>query len=70
MTKPNKQNVKRAREGNKTKSCGLLYEGGDGYYETNCKQAFFFDTGNREENNFKFCPFCGGEILDREAGVV
>ena len=33
-----------------------------GMYETGCGNAFQTIEGDIEENNFKFCPYCGGKI--------
>lgn len=32
-------------------------------YETGCGNAFECMEGDIEENNFKFCPYCGGKIV-------
>ncbi len=34
-------------------------------WETECGEAHQFTTGNIEENNHKFCPYCG-EIIEEE----
>ena len=34
-----------------------------GIYETDCKEAFQFEAGQRHDNRFKFCPYCGGKIV-------
>jgi len=36
----------------------------DCYYETECKEAQYFDTGNIKDNKYKFCPYCGGKICN------
>ena len=36
----------------------------DGIYHTSCGQAQEFTTGTREENGYKFCPYCGKEITE------
>jgi hypothetical protein len=33
-----------------------------GVYETGCNQAFEFTSGSPDDNNFLYCPYCGGEI--------
>ena len=38
----------------------------DDYWDTNCGEAFYFDTGGIEENGFNFCPYCGKEIEVRD----
>jgi len=35
-----------------------------GMYETGCGNAFQTIEGDIEENNFKFCPYCGGKIRE------
>lgn len=39
-------------------------ENDDGYYETECNRAFFFETGTVSENNAHYCIFCGKLIED------
>lgn len=36
----------------------------DGDYTTECGEAFVFDSGTPKENNFNFCCFCGGKLVD------
>ena len=36
----------------------------DGIYSTECDDAFVFDTATPKENNFNFCCFCGGKLVD------
>lgn len=43
--------------------CKWKYDG-EGFYETSCENSFFFDTGDRKENKFKYCPFCGNKIIE------
>ena len=33
------------------------------YYETACGEAFCFIVGNPKNNNMKFCPYCGSELI-------
>lgn len=33
-----------------------------GMWETGCGNSFEFIEGDIEENNFKFCPYCGFRI--------
>jgi hypothetical protein len=33
------------------------------HWETGCKNAFQFTDGGPKENNFKFCPYCGGKMI-------
>jgi len=37
------------------------------YWETECGKSFMFtDNENLSENEFKFCPYCGGAIKESE----
>jgi hypothetical protein len=38
----------------------------DGFYNTACGQAFFFDTGNIKENKFIYCSYCRGKIKEKK----
>jgi hypothetical protein len=38
------------------------YFGDDRYYATACDETFFFSEGTPKENNFVYCPYCGGKI--------
>lgn len=42
--------------------CFWIRDSDSGAYDTECDQAFFFDSGDVQENNFAFCPFCGERI--------
>ncbi len=47
-------------------SCVWEYEeGGYGFFTTSCGNSFEFSEGDSgpDENDFKFCPFCGEDIL-------
>lgn len=35
---------------------------GDEYYMTDCEHAHLFFDGTPENNNYKFCPYCGGRL--------
>lgn len=42
-----------------------------GIYSTSCGEAFVIEAGTPTENNFKFCTYCGGALIDaaiRKAG--
>ena len=34
------------------------------YYETSCGGNFEFLEGNPKDNEFKYCPYCGGLLID------
>lgn len=36
----------------------------DGIYQTECGDAFVFDSGTPKENKFNFCCFCGKKLAD------
>lgn len=42
--------------------------GDENYTCTNCGEILVLEEGTPEENEYKFCPFCGAEIegVDRE----
>lgn len=44
--------------------CLWKFDDLDGIYESGCGRNFFFETGTAEENGFKFCPFCGKELMN------
>lgn len=35
-----------------------------GTFDTSCGNIFSFTEEGIKENNFKFCPYCGGEIIE------
>lgn len=39
----------------------------EGTYDTSCGGLFSITEGTVEENDFKYCPYCGGEIKAYEA---
>jgi len=49
------------------KICEWESEDDDGTFssdwQTGCNNIFEFSEGNPKDNNFKFCPFCGKEIV-------
>ena len=36
------------------------------HFKTQCGNAFCFIADGLKENGFKFCPFCGNKIKERE----
>ena len=38
-------------------------EDGDGIWNTGCGHLFEFTSDGPTENQFRFCPYCGGKIL-------
>ena len=49
--------------------CRWRYKGhcGTPYYKTECDNAHWFENGTPEENHYKFCPFCGRQIVTEAA---
>jgi len=45
--------------------CKWYYKDNDleDYWETSCDSAFTIIDGTLEDNNIKYCPFCGKEIV-------
>lgn len=48
---------------NKTKC--TWKENDDGAWDTSCHNCFELNEGGPAENDFKFCPYCGGSITVR-----
>jgi hypothetical protein len=38
----------------------------DGYWDTQCGHSHMFFSGRPEENDYKFCPYCGKPIKEEE----
>ena len=39
----------------------------DGNWETSCGNAFVMQDGTPDDNNFKFCVYCGGTLRQEPA---
>ena len=50
----------------KRETCLWEFDEHHGFYETGCKNAFLFETEGIKENKFKFCPYCGKEIKEKQ----
>ena len=51
----------------KPKTCEWVWSANEEYYETQCGDAIVFGGGSDiEENNYKFCPYCSGKIIEKE----
>lgn len=44
------------------KTCKWVYDFKSDYYETECKNVFHFVNDGINENEFKFCPYCGKSV--------
>lgn len=53
--------------GGKKPCAWMLDEDGD--YGTECGDTFVFTVDGPKENNFKFCPFCGGALCETRAAL-
>lgn len=40
-----------------------IYDSDNRIFMTECGELHEFIEGGIEENEYKFCPYCGGEIL-------
>jgi len=47
--------------GGLTDSC-LWRQDADGNWDTQCGNAYVFIEGGPKDNQFVFCPYCGGEL--------
>ena len=50
-------------------TCIWTYDDNYCYYETECGEAHMFCSGNSEDNNYKYCPYCGKFIEEREKDI-
>lgn len=46
-------------------TCEWKYDN-DGYWHTECSNAYFFELGGPADNHYRFCPYCGMEIVVSE----
>lgn len=44
-------------------TCAWSYDS-DGFYKTQCDNAFVFIADRPKQNGFRFCPYCGREIKE------
>ena len=44
------------------KCCIWDYLPESGFHVTECGKEYFFDLGRIRDDQFKYCPFCGGAI--------
>lgn len=60
----------RAAAAIRARPCTWTLDDNDGFYNTACGGAFWFDNGTPAENKAKFCPYCGGALVvaDPNAG--
>ena len=52
------------------KYCKWEWNGEDfDYYDTECGETFYIESGTLKENKIKYCPFCGKEIEELNNGL-
>lgn len=49
---------------NKENNSPCIWTLDDYSYDTSCDDSFKFYEDGIKENNFKFCPYCGGHIVE------
>ena len=47
------------------KYCFWKIDAVDGGYKTWCNRKHEFTDGTPQDNRYKYCPFCGKQIVDR-----
>ena len=45
--------------------CKWIYDGDD-CWESQCGQSFIFNDKGPIHNGFKYCPYCGGKMIQNE----
>jgi hypothetical protein len=40
-------------------------ENEDGYYDTECDNTFILTEGTPDQNNMRFCTYCGRPLVER-----
>ena len=50
----------------KTCQWKYVWDGDYDYYSTSCGRGFVMDEGSPEENDYNYCPGCGGKIIEKE----
>lgn len=54
----------RKLKAHEARNCGWIQDHDGGMFETGCKHALEFTLNGIKENEFVFCPFCGGKIIE------
>ena len=50
----------------KKENCEWVRDEWEDYFATQCGNTFQFIVDGPEENDFKFCPYCGGRLVEVE----
>ena len=48
------------------KVCEWKYDWSYDFYDTECGQGQYFETGDVKENHYEFCPYCGLRIKEEK----
>ena len=48
----------------RSKTCDWMKGPYDDYWGSSCNNAFWFEAGCPDDNDFKFCPYCGNRLVD------
>jgi hypothetical protein len=56
--------IKLAAAETRSGNCHWSYDVTTEHYDTSCDKAWCFMDGCIEDNGVKFCPFCGGTIIE------
>jgi len=54
-----KSQLNERENGLKVLECKWEYQEDDGFYNTQCEYAFYFE----DDKDFKWCPYCGKKIV-------
>jgi hypothetical protein len=54
------------RRAERKKTCQWVLSDSGDFYDTECGGAQCFISDGVRENKYKFCPYCGGKIVDRK----
>ena len=65
ISKHNYANINGVDMNTHKKNC-YWFEDGDNIYATECGHLWEFIDGNIRDNGAKYCPYCGGEIVEDE----
>lgn len=49
--------------------CRWTHDDDNGIWNTACGEAHLFEDGGPAENEHRFCPYCGGELVHGAPGV-
>jgi len=59
--------VERQLEKERAAPCCWEWDDHHDYYDTTCGTGCCLEEGTIVENDYRWCPFCGGKIIDGES---